>query len=126
MRQGLLKERNITRVLKVNGIRDRFPNNVAQVKIVDMDDMPDYDITDANLIESFNFICPPEGGDTLVVCTAGVSRSATICISWLMWKHGKSLSEAFGMVKRARPLIRPNNGFQEFLIKFEKRLKNDR
>ena len=105
--------------MKVNGIKSFADKKVAHLKIVDMDDMPDYDITDDNLIESFKFICPPkcetcgaEDGATLVVCTAGVSRSATICISWLMWRHGKSLAEAFAMVKQARPLIRPNDGFQ--------------
>ncbi|VEN58564.1 unnamed protein product, partial [Callosobruchus maculatus] len=50
------------------------------------------------------------GGRTLVFCVAGVSRSASICIAYLM-KHFKlSLLEAYNLVKSRRPRIRPNCG----------------
>ena len=42
-----LQELNIKRVLKVNGIESAFPfkNYGIDLKVLDMDDMPDFDIT---------------------------------------------------------------------------------
>nr|CAI5843028.1 unnamed protein product [Callosobruchus analis] len=62
------------------------------------------------------------GGRTLVFCVAGVSRSASICIAYLM-KHFKlSLLEAYNLVRARRPRIRPNCGFFKQLIEYEKSL----
>lgn len=36
-----------------------------------------------------------KGGHTVVYCKSGRSRSATICVAYLMKHHGLSLSEAF-------------------------------
>lgn len=55
-------------------------------------------------------------------CVAGVSRSATICIAYLMRYHRISLLQAYLFVKSKRPVIRPNNGFFRQLIDFERRL----
>jgi len=35
-------------------------------------------------------------------CTAGVNRSPSVAIAWLVWKRGKSLEEAYGFVTRRR------------------------
>ncbi|XP_030041806.1 dual specificity protein phosphatase 18-like [Microcaecilia unicolor] len=61
-------------------------------------------------------------GRTLVHCVAGVSRSATLCIAYLMKYEGISLREAHNWVKSRRPTIRPNAGFWHQLIAYEKKL----
>ncbi|CAH0556480.1 unnamed protein product [Brassicogethes aeneus] len=61
-------------------------------------------------------------GQTLVYCVAGVSRSASICISYLMKYHQLSLLEAYNYVKIKRPRIKPNCGFFKQLIEYEKQL----
>ena len=63
-----------------------------------------------------------EGGNTLVHCKAGASRSATICIAYLMKIRGFSLRQAYYHVKDRRPIIRPNVGFFRQLISYEKSL----
>ena len=63
-----------------------------------------------------------KGGKTLVHCVAGVSRSATMCIAYLMRYHKLSLLHAYTYVKTKRPVIRPNNGFFRQLIDYEKKL----
>lgn len=60
-----------------------------------------------------------EGGNTLVHCVAGVSRSVSICLAYLMKHHDMSLKEAYKYVERRRPCIKPNNSFFKQLIDFE-------
>ncbi|KAG5898926.1 hypothetical protein JTB14_007961 [Gonioctena quinquepunctata] len=62
------------------------------------------------------------GGKTLVYCVAGVSRSASICLAYLMKYQRLSLLEAYNYVKLRRPRIRPNCGFFKQLIEYEKQL----
>ncbi|GCB87063.1 hypothetical protein scyTo_0027748, partial [Scyliorhinus torazame] len=63
-----------------------------------------------------------KNGRTLVHCVAGVSRSSTLCIAYLMKHHKQSLLEAHDWVKARRPVIRPNYGFWRQLIDYERRL----
>jgi len=62
------------------------------------------------------------GGRTLVHCAAGVSRSASVCIAYLMKHHHMSLKDAYNHVKTCRPVIRPNPGFFHQLIEYERKL----
>lgn len=62
-------------------------------------------------------------GKVFVHCYAGVSRSATIVIAYLMFEHGLSYSAAIKLVKSKRPFINPNDGFRKQLLLFEKDLK---
>ncbi|KAK2154780.1 hypothetical protein LSH36_257g01004 [Paralvinella palmiformis] len=64
------------------------------------------------------------GGKTLVHCVAGVSRSTSICLAYLMKYRGMTLIDAYRFVKKARPVIRPNVGFFKQLIEYEKKLYN--
>ncbi|XP_037809188.1 dual specificity protein phosphatase 18 [Lucilia sericata] len=62
------------------------------------------------------------GGKTLVHCVAGVSRSATLCLAYLM-KYGQmNLKDAFLHVKSIRPQIRPNSAFIQQLRCYEEQL----
>lgn len=58
-------------------------------------------------------------GRTLLHCAAGVSRSAALCLAYLMKYHAMSLLDAHTWTKSCRPIIRPNNGFWEQLIHYE-------
>lgn len=61
-------------------------------------------------------------GRALVHCAAGVSRSATLCMAYLMKYESMSLADAHSWVKACRPIIRPNIGFWEQLIEYEYKL----
>ena len=58
-------------------------------------------------------------GKTLVHCVAGVSRSASFCIGYMIKYHHLSLKEAYNFVKEKRTVIRPNIGFFRQLIDYE-------
>lgn len=62
-------------------------------------------------------------GRTLVHCNAGVSRSATLCIVYLMKYRNMTLLEAYAFLKSCRPIVRPNNGFWRQLIQYEFKLR---
>jgi protein-tyrosine phosphatase len=51
-------------------------------------------------------------GKILVHCFAGVSRSATVVIAYLMQEHGLTYHAAMKLVKSKRPFINPNEGFR--------------
>eukprot|EP00922_Rhytidocystis_sp_ex-Travisia-forbesii_P019433 GHVS01028772.1.p1 GENE.GHVS01028772.1~~GHVS01028772.1.p1 ORF type:complete len:357 (-),score=39.23 GHVS01028772.1:333-1403(-) len=59
------------------------------------------------------------GEGVLVHCKAGVSRSATIIISYLVGKMHFSLDRAFYHVLSRRKIICPNVGFMEQLCEYE-------
>uniref|UniRef100_A0A3Q2ZT44 Zgc:153044 n=1 Tax=Kryptolebias marmoratus TaxID=37003 RepID=A0A3Q2ZT44_KRYMA len=63
------------------------------------------------------------GGRVLVHCNAGVSRSAALCMAYLMKHRGVTLMEAHGWVRSCRPIVRPNPGFWKQLIQYEAELR---
>ncbi|CAD8098242.1 unnamed protein product [Paramecium sonneborni] len=62
-------------------------------------------------------------GSVLVHCAAGVSRSASVVIAYLMKTKGLGFSEAFNFVKKKRSVIQPNYGFIKQLRNYEKEVK---
>lgn len=62
------------------------------------------------------------GGRTLVHCVAGVSRSAALCLAYLMKYERMTLRKAFVHLRSKRPSVRPNTGFFRQLIAYERRL----
>ena len=48
----------------------------------------------------------------LVHCIAGVSRSSSCVIAYLMHYHRLRLIQAYAAVKRQRCIIQPNEGFR--------------
>lgn len=113
-------------MLRVNGIAQNMINydkHGIAFKLLDIDDMPDFDILpfidEAN---SFIHAGVTKGEGVLVVCTAGISRSAAIVIAYLMKSKGLKYSEAHAIVKKARIFIQPNVGFERSLLTYEKKL----
>jgi len=60
----------------------------------------------------------------LVHCRAGVSRSATIVVAYVMKSKGWTLKESLSFVKKQRAIISPNHGFLSQLVLYEKLLFN--
>ncbi|KAF2981201.1 hypothetical protein EK904_014552 [Melospiza melodia maxima] len=60
------------------------------------------------------------GGRILVHCEAGISRSPTICMAYLMKTRKLRLEEAFDYIKQRRSLISPNFGFMGQLLQYDK------
>jgi len=128
-----LRKNKISQVLKVNDGHTLSKAALSRHGItglhVAMEDHPDYEIdVEEELEPCMKFI--QEGMDkntgTLVICTAGMSRSATVCIAYLMKYKKMEYRAAYALVKKARPYIIPNKGFREFLKKYETTLRHDK
>lgn len=55
-------------------------------------------------------------------CLAGISRSVTVTVAYLMQKLHLSLNDAYDLVKRKKSNISPNFNFMGQLLDFEKSL----
>ena len=53
---------------------------------------------------------------------AGVSRSSSIALSYVMHREGTPLDEALERLRVTRPAVRPNDGFMKQLRETEKKL----
>jgi hypothetical protein len=88
-------------------------------------DTPSYDISnDATLAVEFIREGIAAGDCTLVHCHAGVSRSATVVILHLMRLHGWDYDTAIGQLRRVRPYVCPNSGFEQFLRSADAQLRH--
>lgn len=107
----VLDQYNIKHVLSL-GVDAPVKNcdiNYRFIKMLDLDrtDLHKYLGDCINFIE--NALNSKE--NILVHCNAGVSRSASIVIAYLILKSSLSFESALALVKAARPCIRPNDGF---------------
>lgn len=119
-----LKALGITHIVQaMGGMQPMFPKEF-HYKVIDCVDTPS-----DNLSQHFDSVCSymskvvDNGGKIFVHCWAGISRSATICIAFLMYRLGVTLHAATLMCRKNRPQVYPNPGFQKQLENFEKKLK---
>lgn len=56
-------------------------------------------------------------------CFAGISRSSTMVIAYLMHKHHKPLADIYRYVQSKRNIVQPNSGFMKQLKNWERYLR---
>uniref|UniRef100_A0A4W5QYW2 protein-tyrosine-phosphatase n=1 Tax=Hucho hucho TaxID=62062 RepID=A0A4W5QYW2_9TELE len=66
------------------------------------------------------------GRGVLIHCQAGVSRSATIVIAYLMKHTLMTMTDAYKYVRGRRPVVSPNLNFMGQLLEFERDLNSGR
>ena len=90
------------------------------------------DVEEANIKAHFETAyekieaCRAEGSALFVHCSRGVSRSASLCIAYLMRKEGWTAQKARALVEERRPIVLPNEGFWKCLIEYGKELTGER
>ena len=117
----ILDKHKITHVLNLTtNVQNKFEPELTYMKV------KIYDLVDQKICEhfksTFEFInnALKEGGSLLVHCNAGISRSATIVIAYLMQKRlFNGFDSAYEHVKSKRFKINPNRGFIKQLYEFE-------
>ncbi|KAL3685725.1 hypothetical protein R1sor_003747 [Riccia sorocarpa] len=125
--KGLLQNLNVTHILAVAGGVDMpFPRDFKYMRI------EVHDSAGVNLAKHFDrcfaFIdeARMNGGAVLVHCLAGISRSVTVAVAYLMKKDGMRFPQALAHVKSRRKVAQPNPGFLRQLQEFDQQLELDR
>ena len=118
-----LKTEKITNILSLIKEAPKVDEelNIKQ-KIVEIDDLYSENII-KHFKECIEFIDNSE--KIFIHCECGVSRSATIVISYLMWKTHSSFDKTYLFVKKTRPEIDANNGFRRQLKRFQQLLEEN-
>lgn len=106
-------EFKLTHILSI-GIPMPFVEEIVpKNKFIPCLDLPETNLFDGILQEAIKFIESSRSsmGRVLVHCNAGVSRSVSVVIGYLMLHQGMSFSSSYALVKSKRECIQPNVGF---------------
>lgn len=121
--QMVYQKLNITHLLTVGrGLLPIAPKGGVSKTVV-VDDIPGANIM-SSMKDSIEFIdkCLAKGEGCLVHCFAGLSRSATTVIAYLMVAQKLRLDDAYLLTRKGRPAILPNKGFFEQLLRLDAEL----
>jgi len=116
-KESLLKL-GVGHVLCVNGTAEEcneHPDTFTYFNI-DIDDDEDADIG-SHIADALSFIeaAKKKGSGVVVHCAAGISRSATMVLAYLIVKKKMNMRKAFFYLLTKRPCIWPNVGFMKKL-----------
>lgn len=116
----LLKAHGISHVVNVaSQVPNHFPKSFNYLS-VEVLDLPDCKIVD-HFDRIFDFIdkAIENGGKVFVHCNAGISRSTTVIIGYLIRTHKITLEDALKKVKAVRSGTKPNQGFMAQLVDYQ-------
>jgi hypothetical protein len=118
----MLIMRGITHILVCGKNMEELYKDEFQYMVIPIIDDPNENIS-AHFPNCFEFIENSE--KVFVHCQAGISRSVTMVIAYLMWKNKIDYRSSFKYVVTRRKVAFPNNGFIKQLKEFENEiLKN--
>lgn len=117
-RQQLLSEKKITHVLSI--LDSRIEDKDFTHKFIKASDSVTEDLK-RFFPECVDFIheCRCGGGSVYVHCAAGISRSSTMVIAYLMTVSTLTAEEALCVVRYCRKIANPNYGFMKQLKEYE-------
>ena len=112
-----LQDHDITHIVNASKERNFYPHRIKYRSIY-IDDTPESDIS-AYFEPTSKFIDKAicASGNVLVHCMAGISRSSTLVVAYLVSKKSMTLDAALELVREKRPIVEPNSGFMEQLKK---------
>lgn len=112
-----LEQHHITHILNcTKDLPNFFPNDYKYLRLK-LDDVPDQSLYEV-LEPSYKFIYSAigGGGTILIHCHAGISRSVSIVIYFLMKLKKLTYLQALTYIREHRPEVNPNPGFMQQLI----------
>jgi dual specificity MAP kinase phosphatase len=132
----LLKKLKINFILNLTGYKHnsnelRYPMtyppeiSILHIKINDEIDTKITNYLNQALDFIHNSLSSNNSNKILIHCEAGISRSSTIVIAYLIKYKNKSLNDAYQYVKQCKKNIAPNINFFNELIQFEKEFNNN-
>ena len=120
---ALLKKLDITTVVTImddNIPNDRKAEGVTYLALIADDRTREDLLSHFHQTNSWITYGRSKGHGVLVHCQAGISRSATVMIAFLMNKYNMSFKDAKQLVRSKRPIVSPNEGFEYQLLLYQK------
>jgi atypical dual specificity phosphatase len=117
----LLKDRGITHVVNCAIELNEHAAPGVKTLYLNLDDVPEQKIAGA-LTTSYVFIddaLKDPRARVFVHCYAGISRSSSVVIHYLMRKHRVPYGWVLREVRKRRPIVQPNAGFEVTLKKID-------
>ena len=121
MNYKVLKEKGITHIIcAAMNIKEYFPKHFKYLTVKLLDSETEnikkyFDQTGKFINDALK-----EKGKVLVHCHAGISRSSTICLAYIIKYKKMSFDKALELVKKKRDKINPNPGFIIQLKEYQK------
>ena len=114
-----LTECKITHILNVAiEVKNAFPEQYEYLNI-ELLDIPQQNIRQMfSRTNEFIKQVIANNGRVLIHCSAGISRSSTIVLAYLLGIERMNYDDAYTLLKTARPVIRPNIGFVQQLKEY--------
>jgi predicted protein tyrosine phosphatase len=114
-----LQEIGITHIIRIGTKLKDYHQKTFKYLSIDLEDDKDQIIYHFfHIVYDFIEKCKYYKGKVFVHCKAGISRSATLVMSYLMKKNNIDTQVALKMVEKGREIIWPNSGFIEQLDEF--------
>ncbi|KAF7638010.1 hypothetical protein Mgra_00002463, partial [Meloidogyne graminicola] len=116
----LLKLNGITHIINVaTGVKCLFPKNIIYLSLTVLD-VPTENLK-RHFDKSIKFInnAIENNGKVLIHCNAGISRSTSIVIAYLIHSKKMTVNQALEHIRTQRPIARPNDGFMCQLREYE-------
>ena len=122
---ALLNKNGITHILAIGwNLEKHFEGKFAYLLLNEVEDGPEYLIL-RHLGQCLDFLTAAlvegSGNKVFVHCHKGLSRSATVVIASEMHKTRQDFESVFFQIKKRRPFIMPNIGFQAQLHAFHEK-----
>lgn len=113
----LLSHYGITHIVNLNAHASSpaFPGSFTYYNVKINDHV--FEVLDDKFWNAYEFTknAINQGGKVLVHCRKGISRSAALCVAYLMEAKKMTFNEAFNTLKKQRPAIDINQGFVDQL-----------
>jgi protein-tyrosine phosphatase len=122
MNKMVLEENGITHILNAAGtvVPDCFPDDFEYTTLALADGQKeDISCLFYPIMERIEKV-RREGKRMYVHCHAGVSRSSSFCIIYIMWANNWAFYKCHESVKRIRQTVNPNPGFMAQILKWWK------
>ncbi|XP_056636996.1 dual specificity protein phosphatase 22 [Diorhabda sublineata] len=114
-----LAKYNITHILAIHDTARRIHSDKHYLCVM-ASDSPDQNLTQYfSLCNDFIHAARIRDGNVLIHCLAGMSRSVTVAVAYIMTVTTLNWKEALKVVRAGRAVANPNLGFQKQLEEFE-------
>ena len=119
-----LQSLGIRHIVCVNEQENEFADKLNYFNIDNLEDQEDHDaMQHFATVAEFTDNALKSGGAVCFHCAAGISRSSTMIIAYLMISKKLSLIQAFERTYNARRVTWPNRTFMKQLIDYERELQ---